>query len=566
MTPGIAYLATSLPTLLPPLIAVYVLTRLLHAYLAIHLPPWAVAIASIFSIPVALLVKVYYKELIDRRRAAAQGAVLPPRIYDKWPAGIGLLLQFTENLKNGYPGENFEEWSKTYGNTFNLRILFENRFFTAEPDYIKAILATQFDIFEKGPVFDLQTRSFLGTGVFNSDGEMWKFHRAMTRPFFSKDRITEFDIFERHAQDAIQKLKARLNEGYPVDIQDLVSRFTMDSATEFLFAKDVRSLDVELPYPHYSPLSKAPASVNHPANIFSKAFDEAQRAIAFRSRFGAAWPLTEFFSDKVKDKMGPIYDFINPILAEAVARKKETNSVEKIGAYGDREVQDGECLIDHLINYTDDPIVLRDETLNILLAGRDTTTNSISYAIYMLAKHPPVLNRLRDEILRTIGSSGRPTYDNMKNMKYLRAVINETLRLYPAVPFNVRTSNKATLLPSKIGGKPFYIPANSKVPYSVFLMQRRTDLWGPDANEFDPDRFLDDRLRRYLTPNPFIFLPFNAGPRICLGQQFAYHETSYFLIRLLQTFSKITTAPEAQPPDSLPPQSWANAPGTKGTP
>ncbi|KAF8075954.1 cytochrome P450 monooxygenase pc-3 [Lyophyllum atratum] len=564
MPPGITYLANRLPSLLLPLIVVYVANRLLQTYLTIHLPLSVITVTAILSIPVALVLKSSYTDLDDRRRAAAQGAVLPPRIYDKWPAGIGLLLQSINNLKTGYPGENFNEWAKFYGNTFNVRILSENRFFTAEPGYIKAILATQFDAFEKGPQFDLQMRSFLGTGVFNSDGEMWKFHRAMTRPFFSKDRITHFDIFERHAQDAIKQLKERLKEGYAVDIQDLASRFTMDSATEFLFAKDVQSLSAALPYPHYSPLSRSPASASHPANIFSKAFDEVQRMIAFRSRWGAAWPLREFWKDKVQEKMGPIYDFIDPILTEAVARKKAASGGEKLGANVDREVQDGESLIDHLINYTDDPIVLRDETLNILLAGRDTTTNSISYAIHMLAKHPLVLSRLRDEILTKIGSSRRPTYDDMKDMKYLRAVINETLRLYPAVPFNVRTTKKPVLWPSKIGGKPFYIPANSKTPYSVFLMHRRTDLWGPDANKFDPDRFLDQRLRDYLTPNPFIFLPFNAGPRICLGQQFAYHETSFFLIRLLQSFSQITMAPEAQPPESLPPLSWANAPGTKG--
>jgi len=95
-------------------------------------------------------------------------------------------------------------------------------------------------------------------------------------------------------------------------------------------------------------------------------------------------------------------------------------------------------------------------------------------------------------------------------------------------------------------------------------MHRRTDYWGPDANEFDPDRFLDGRVAKYLAPNPFIFLPFNAGPRICLGQQFAYNEMSFFLIRLVQNFSAMELVPGAQPPGSLPPKEWAGAPGRKG--
>ena len=82
--------------------------------------------------------------------------------------------------------------------------------------------------------------------------------------------------------------------------------------------------------------------------------------------------------------------------------------------------------------------------------------------------------------------------------------------------------------------------------------------------EFDPDRFLDDRLQKYLTPNPFIFLPFNAGPLICLGQQFAYNEISFFLVRLLQNFSDVQLDFSAQPPESRPPQEWIGAEGQKG--
>ena len=84
------------------------------------------------------------------------------------------------------------------------------------------------------------------------------------------------------------------------------------------------------------------------------------------------------------------------------------------------------------------------------------------------------------------------------------------------------------------------------------------------AEEFDPDRFIDERLHKYLTSNPFIFLPFNAGPRICLGQQFAYNEMSFFLIRLLQNFETIAFDVESQPPASRPPTEWAGSPGRKG--
>lgn len=85
-------------------------------------------------------------------------------------------------------------------------------------------------------------------------------------------------------------------------------------------------------------------------------------------------------------------------------------------------------------------------------------------------------------------------------------------------------------------------------------MHRRKDLWGPDALEFDPDRFIDHRLSKYLSPNPFIFTPFNAGPRICLGQQFAYNEMSFFLVRLMQSFSSFSLEQKALKPVETPEQ------------
>jgi len=95
-------------------------------------------------------------------------------------------------------------------------------------------------------------------------------------------------------------------------------------------------------------------------------------------------------------------------------------------------------------------------------------------------------------------------------------------------------------------------------------MHRRKDYWGPDAEAFDPDRFLDARVQAHLTPNPFIFLPFNAGPRICLGQQFAYNEMSFFIIRLLQHFDDVELCEDALPPACRVPADWAGAPGRKG--
>ncbi|KAF8156866.1 cytochrome P450 monooxygenase pc-2 [Crassisporium funariophilum] len=560
--PGINYLAHHLPQLALGPFSAYAIIQTVQWYFHVKVETWVVVLSLISSGPILFAVNLAFKDFKDYRVAAALGAELPPRILDYSPGNIYTIYKEIEGDKTGYIGEMVDVIAEQMGGfAFNLRLLFQNRIVTAEPDHIKAILATQFDVHEKGPEVRHVLSPMLGSGVFAVDGEMWKFHRSLTRPFFTKDRISDFDTFEHRANDAIRQLKVRLREGFAVDIQDVAARFTLDSATEFLFGHDVRSLAAGIPYPYNSskaePLDSGLES--DPAARFAKAFSEAQAITVARARFGYNWPLIEFWSDRMVKPMSIVRELIDPIVAQAVATRK--TSMFKKGDATESE----KTLLEELVNSTDDPVLLRDEIMSLLVAGRDTTASTVTFIVYMLAEHPNVLRRLREEILAKVGAQRRPTYENIKEMKYLRAVINETLRLYPAVPFNLRMSKQATTwAPNQPGGKPFHIPAGTRIAYGIFNMHRRKDLWGPDAQEFDPDRFLDERLHKYLTPNPFIFLPFNAGPRICLGQQFAYNEASFFIVRLLQNFSNIYLSEDAQPPASRAPEIWAGQAGRKG--
>ncbi|KAI6039226.1 cytochrome P450 [Pisolithus marmoratus] len=544
--PGFIYISGRLPRLIRVLALAYAGSRIWAIVFDKPAPRWLVVSAYLFPIPLTMACSILYTYIRDKRDAARRGAVLAPQVKSRWPGGFDVLLSIARGFRKGHIGSPFDQYCQEYGPTFNARIMFEDRIFTTEPEHIKAILTTQFNSFEKGPVLWDQLRALLGTGVFNSDGEIWKFHRSMTRPFFSKDRISHFDIFDKHAEDALNQAKARLQEGYPVDFQDMICRFTLDSATEFLFGKSVSSLSAGLVYPKNSQPGQNKDYTNHPANTFAQALSAAQYRATYRGRFGTFWRLTEFWRDRVREEMQVCHRFIDPILKDALETKKSMGGEQSTGRVCSKEKVDLEdTLLGHLVDCTEDPVVIRDEIVNILIAGRDTTASTLTFLVYMLSQHPDVLKRLSAEVLTKVGSSRRPTYDDVREMKYMRAVINETLRLYAPVPFNVRASTEAAVWPGVNGGPPIYIPPKTRIPYSVFLMHRRKDLWGPDAEIFDPSRFLDERVK-YLTSNPFIFLPFNAGPRICPGQQFAYNEMSFFLVRLLQNFSSITLAEDIQ--------------------
>ncbi|KAJ6461237.1 cytochrome P450 [Mycena vitilis] len=557
--PGIIYLSKLLPGLLAPPLGTCLVQWLCETYFNIHTPRWAFAPLCLLSLPLIFTARVQYRLYADRRGAKAHGAVLPPTVRSSI-GGIDLMIAGARNA-NAYPAEPLAQIASELGNIFRVRVLFKDRFFTCEPEHLKIILATEFNSFEKGEVTRVIFGPFLGLGIFSADGELWKFHRAMTRPFFKRDRISDFELFDRHSCDAVLAIKTRLREGHPFDFQDMISRFAMDTSGEFLFGHNAHTLDAGLPYPAYVSVPAVSTANANASNTFSDALNLAQRVSMQRGKFGGAWPLTEFWHNQLNAPVAIVRGFLDPIL-DNVLDSQRTAVAEKVvpGTLVDREVQEGETLAEHLLNYTQDRTVLRDEILNISVAGRDTTACLLTFVTYMLAEHPAQLAKLRAEILDTVGPTRAPTPEDFKEMKYLRAVLNETLRLYPPVPINMRSTTSPVLFPSTTGGKPFYLPAGSFTGFSVMMMHRRKDLWGPDATEWDPERFIDERLHKHLTPNPFIFLPFNAGPRICIGQQFAYHEASFFLVRLLQSFSEIALVPSAQPipyvPDASDPVGW----------
>ena len=136
-----------------------------------------------------------------------------------------------------------------------------------------------------------------------------------------------------------------------------------------------------------------------------------------------------------------------------------------------------------------------------------------------------------------------PTRNELKKMTYLNLIIKEVLRLYPSVPLNSRSALKTTTLP--VGGgtdgkAPILVRKGEAVGYCVYAMHRRKDIYGSDAEEFRPERWEGDALKDV----GYAYLPFNGGPRVCLGQDFAVMEASYAVVRILQCFPKLEVSEE----------------------
>ena len=181
----------------------------------------------------------------------------------------------------------------------------------------------------------------------------------------------------------------------------------------------------------------------------------------------------------------------------------------------------------NIARFTRDPKVIRDQLMAVLIAGRDTTAATLSWTIYELANYPDVYKKLRNEVLAIVGTSKTPTYEDLKDMTYLTHTLNETLRLYPAVPYNLRAALEDTTLPGEPGQPDIAVLKGDVVVYSALSMQRRKDLYPEPSEKFaDPAIFSPDRWSHW-TPKAWHYLPFNGGPRICVGQNFAMTEMAF---------------------------------------
>ena len=204
--------------------------------------------------------------------------------------------------------------------------------------------------------------------------------------------------------------------------------------------------------------------------------------------------------------------------------------------------EEGYTFLHALSRHTSSKKVMRDQLMAVLLAGRDSTAATLSFLFAELSRHPDVVAKLRREIFDSIGPHKEPSFDDIRNCSYLQRAISETLRIYPAVPYNVRLALRDTTLPhggGPDGKQPIGILKNTPISYSAMVLQRNPQHYPPvSAASPAVDVFCPDRWNHWA-PRPWTYIPFNGGPRICIGQQFALTEIGYTTVRLLQRFERI---------------------------
>lgn len=284
------------------------------------------------------------------------------------------------------------------GTTIKFKAL--NRVFisTIEPENLKTIMASNFKDWN---LTDTRKRAFVplfGEGIFTTDGVMWQHSREILRPSFARNQIGDLEMLDRHVDHLLQAIP---RDNSTVDLQELFFGLSLDFATEFLFGESTNSI--------------APGLSTESNAEFVNALNQSQAYIAYEGRR----PLSGIFPNfQFKRDIKVVHSFIDRWVQLGIEKRK-THQSEK--------VSDGRYIfLDELAQSTEDPIQIRSELLNILLAGRDTTASLLSNTLFVLAKRPDIWSKLRGEVDRLGGE--RPTSEQIKNMKYMRAVLNECMK------------------------------------------------------------------------------------------------------------------------------------------
>jgi cytochrome P450 len=332
----------------------------------------------------------------------------------------------------------------------------------------------------------------------------------------------------------VQKLLSCIpSDGTTVDLQDLFHKLTMDTSTDFLTGSGTDCLGGD-----------------EQGEKFASTFEKCLQDGIWKDMLGWLYYLTP--RKEARDAVKYAHTAVEGWVKQAMDLKRSSEMSQKAKDRGERYV-----FVNELARHEEvDATRVRDETMNILLAGRDTTASLLSNLWFVLAREPEIYKKLQAEVDELKGE--QPSYETLRNMKYIKYCVQESkqsdhsrpkpqmqpslishpaLRLYPPVPILAKLALRDTVLPhggGPSGLQPLFVPQNARVVYNSYSMMRQTSAFGPDASEFRPERWADPALRPGWS-----FLPFGGGPRVCLGQQYALTETYYVTIRIMQRFRRL---------------------------
>jgi cytochrome P450 len=353
-------------------------------------------------------------------------------------------------------------------------------YFINDPAEVRRILVRRHSRYVKGPGFE-RVKMLLGNGLIVSDGDIWRRSRTMIQPAFSRQNVHSLlKVMVQCCDNRAVHWAAAARRGEPVNITAETSDFALELILVSIFGEDFET----------------------------KLLSAGENPFAFLA------------NDSTRD-LGVVMKARNlrQLLLEIIGSRRES---------GNPETYDFLSMYMHATDkqgmpFADDELL--DELITLIVAGFETSANTLNWVWYLLAAHPDVEERLIAESRELIPTVSAVSAENLAGMKYTQQVLEETLRLYPPVWLFTRRSRKDDEL------EQYDVPADTDIYLSPFVLHRTAEFW-PEPERFDPDRFARDGSAKKERP----YFPFSLGPRRCLGEYFSFLEMKVHLGLLLPRF------------------------------
>ncbi|XP_077977326.1 cytochrome P450 3A29-like [Glandiceps talaboti] len=478
------------------------------------------SISPIWLILVALLVMIY--------------------LYGTWPYSLFKQLDIPGPKPVPFAGNMFQvfqpkgmhevinDWKEQYGNLYGMYFGREPFLVVSDLDLLRDILVKKFYCFTNRREATI-CQEPLSSGLGALRDKKWKYVRTVLTPAFSVSKLKQLSLLVKHCNDVLMKnLQTAADKDKVIDFKEMFGAYSNDCVLSTAFGVEVDSQ-------------------NEPENTFVKNIKKMLNAISMnlllilRIFFPFLRPLLDFLNLKVI----PV-DLMNYFVASTNQtidlRKSEANPRQdllQLMLNAHNEVKDEDLEGEERVKLTNNEIL--GQSLTFYLAGYETTSTMLSYAVYLLATNTDIQERLREEIDTVMQNYDSPGYEAQQQMKYLDQVCCETLRLYPPAISTDRQCNEDCL----IGRDCIFIPKGMNIHIPIWAVHHDPDVY-TDPDTFDPDRFSQEKKQSL---HPYAWLPFGGGPRICLGMRLAMMEAKFSLVEILRNFTIETCSETEIPPE-----------------
>jgi cytochrome P450 len=386
------------------------------------------------------------------------------------------------------------------------KILKQHVFVANSPDTIRYVMVENKDNYErKSPQMKRALEPLLGDGLFISEGDTWASRRKIQTPLFDHSHIKMFSkVMISTITEMADEWQSHV-DGAQLNVHTEMGKLAAEIISRTLFGEKLGA-------------ENSTAVVNAFAD-----YQSVVKQMALSNFLG----LPDWFPN-VNGKIGKARK----------AAKTIHNAVDEIIAKAEKEGQEGTMVAEFIkANQSDNGLdtmtrkQIRNELIVLFMAGHETTANVLAWTWYLISQSPDVEKKLHEELDHVL--EGRaPEMEDIENLEYTRAILDETMRLYPPVPILSRQALKE----DEIRGKK--IPAGSLMLIVPWLIQRHKKFWkNPDS--FIPERFMPGAKK----PIKFTYIPFSAGPRVCIGKNFGITESVLAVAILAQRF-RLSLAPD----------------------